>query len=69
MAKYGNNPVFKDVLFEFGNMMKGHFADLAKKADEETKRLEQEKARAEEIYRNEGATSLMGKLMKDDQVD
>jgi len=45
MAKYGNNPQFRELLTEFNGMMGNHFNALAddKKAEEEKKQKEEEK--------------------------
>ena len=49
MAKYGNNPEFREIMMEFSQLMGGHFTDVAqqKKEEEQKKQQEEEKKRKE----------------------
>ena len=49
MAKYGNNPEFREIMMEFSKLMGGHFEEVSekKKQEEEKKRQEEEKKRKE----------------------
>ena len=40
MQKYGNDPLFKELLMEFSGLMGNHFTDVAdKKKEEEEKKM------------------------------
>ena len=68
MQKYGSHPQFKEVIYEFGTMMRQHFGEMGKKAEEEAQRQEQAKKEAQEKYYREGGLSLLELCKKDPEI-
>jgi len=71
MAKYGNNPEFREIMQEFSLFMGDHFGDVAdqKAAEAEAKRKqEEEQLKADPVYQTIQTDPQVQEYLKDPEV-
>lgn len=71
MAKYGNNPEFRELMVEFSALMGSHFesvADKKKKEEEEKRKKEEEEMKKDPVYNTIQTDPMVKQFLEDPEV-